>query len=110
LINGLSNQLYEKAKKVVGNKVNTIKQGIVIEKTKAATDASISLSPEIILKKEEAISLNERFAQEISKNGIEYKAITDIGSLPVERRSYYSHLFPFQINNLTYLLLWNQHQ
>jgi len=94
LIKGLSNQLYEKAKKAVENKVNTIKQDIVTEKTNAATDASILLSSEIILKEEEAIGLNERMAQEISKNGIECKAITDIGSLPIERRSYYSHLFP----------------
>ena len=94
LIKGLSNQLYEKAKKVVGNKMNTIKQDIVTEKTIAATDASIPLSSEIILKEEEAIGLNERMAQEISKNGIECKAITDIGSLPIEKRSYYSYLFP----------------
>ena len=94
LIKGLSNQLYEKAKRVVGNKVNTIKQDIVTEKTKAATDATIPLSPEIILKEEEAIGLNEIMAQEISKSGIECKAIMDIGSLEIEKRSYYSYLFP----------------
>jgi hypothetical protein len=94
LIKGLSNQLYEKAKRVVGSRVNTIKQDIVIEKTKAAIDADTPLSSEIILKEEETIGLNERMAQEISKNGIECKAIIDIGSLPIEKRSYYSHLFP----------------
>ena len=94
LVKGLSSQFYKKAKKVVENRVNTIKQDIVTEKTKAATDASIPLSPEIILKEAEAIGLNERMAQEISRNGIECKAITDIGSLPIEKRSYYSHLFP----------------
>jgi hypothetical protein len=94
LIKGLSNQLYKKAKKVVQNKVNIIKQDIITEKIKAATNATIPLSSEIILKEEEAIGLNERMAQQISKNGIECKAITDIGSLPIERRSYYSHLFP----------------
>jgi hypothetical protein len=94
LIKDLSNQFYEKAKKAIGSRVNTIKQDIVTEKTKAATDASIPLSPEIILKEAEAIGLNERMAQEISRNGIECKAITDIGSLPIEKRSYYSHLFP----------------
>jgi hypothetical protein len=82
------------AKKVVQNKVNIIKQDIITEKIKAATNATIPLSSEIILKEEEAIGLNERMAQQISKNGIECKAITDIGSLPIERRSYYSHLFP----------------
>ena len=72
--------------------MNTIKQDIVTEKTKAANDATIPLSSEIILKEEEAISLNERIAQEISGNGIECKAITDIGSLPIEKGPYYSHL------------------
>ena len=87
LIKGLSNQLYKKAKKVVGNKINTVKQDILTKKTKAATDADILPSSEIILKEEEAIGLNERMAQEISKNGIECKAITDIGSLEIERRT-----------------------
>ena len=94
LIKGLSNQLYKKAKRVVGSRVNTIKQDIVTEKTKAATDASIPLSPEIILKEAEAIGLNERMAQQIYKNGIQCKAITDIGSLEIERKPYYSYLFP----------------
>src|SRR5215216_5583980 len=94
LIKYLSSQFYKKAMKVVGNKVNTIKQDIVTEKTKAATAATIPLSSEIILKEEESVGLNERMAQEISKNGIECKAITDIGSLPIEKRSYYSYLFP----------------
>jgi hypothetical protein len=51
------------------------------------------LSSEIILKEEETIGLNERMAQEISKNRIECKAIPDIGSLPIEKRSYYRYLF-----------------
>jgi hypothetical protein len=33
-------------------------------------------------------------AQQIYKNGIQCKAITDIGSLPIEKGSYYSYLFP----------------
>ena len=94
LIKGLSSQFYKKAKKIVGNRVNTVKQDIVTEKTKAATNADTLPSAEIILKEEEAVGLNERMAQEISKNGIECKAITDIGSLEIEKRSYYSHLFP----------------
>jgi hypothetical protein len=94
LIKGLSSQFYKKAKKIVGNRVNTVKQDIVTEKTKAATNADTLPSAEIILKEEEAVGLNERMAQEISKNGIECKAIADIGLLPIERRSYYSHLFP----------------
>jgi hypothetical protein len=81
LTKSLSNQFYKKAKKVVGNKVNTIKQDMINEKTKTANDATVPLSSEIILKEEEAISLKEKMAQEISKSGIECKAITDIGSL-----------------------------
>jgi hypothetical protein len=95
LVKGLSSQFYKKAKKVVENKVNTIKQDMTNEKTKAANDdATTPLSSEIILKDEEAIGLNERIAQEISENGIECKAIMDIGSLPIENEPYYSHLFP----------------
>jgi hypothetical protein len=45
--------------------------------------------------------LNERFAQEIFQNGIECKAITDIGSLPIEKKSYYSHLFPMSPRIIT---------
>jgi hypothetical protein len=94
LIKRISSRFYKKAKKVVGNRANTVKQDIVTEKTKAATDADTPLSSEIILKEEEAIGLNERMAQEISQNGIECKAITDIGSLEIERKPYYSYLFP----------------
>jgi hypothetical protein len=94
LIKRISSQFYKKAKKVVGNRANTVKQDIVTEKTKSATDADTPLSSEIILKEEEAIGLNERMAQEISQNGIECKAITDIGSLEIERKPYYSYLFP----------------
>ncbi|MGC2306880.1 MAG: hypothetical protein WA461_00630, partial [Nitrososphaeraceae archaeon] len=59
------------------------------------------LSPEIILKKEETIKLNERFAQESFQNGIECNAITDIGSLPIEKKSYYSHLLPMSPRIIT---------
>ena len=87
----LSSLFYKKAKIIVGEKVNVIKQDIAIEQT---TASATQLSPEIILKKEETIILNERFAQESFQKGIECKAITDIGSLPIEKKSYYSHLFP----------------
>jgi hypothetical protein len=50
-------------------------------------------SPEIILKEEEAISLNQRLAQEVIQNGIECKAITSIESLEIEKKHYYSYLF-----------------
>jgi len=87
LIKGLSNQFYTKAKKVVGNKVNTIKQDMTNEKTKAANDATVPLSSEIILKEEEAISLNERMAQQIYKNGIQCKAIS------VSNWNYRNHIY-----------------
>ena len=101
LIKGLSSQFYKKAKKIVGNRVNTVKQDIVTEKTKAATNADTLPSAEIILKEEEAVGLNERMAQEISKNGIECKAITDIGSLEIERKPCYSYLFPLSARIVT---------
>jgi hypothetical protein len=52
------------------------------------------VSDEIILEKEKTMNLNEILAEEISQNGIECKPIADIGSLPIEKKTYYSHLFP----------------
>lgn len=91
LIRGLSGLFYKKAKKVVENKVNIVKQDIAAEKIRNTTVTQPS--PEIILKEEETISLNERMAQEISKNGIHCKAVIDIGSLEIEKKQYYSYLF-----------------
>jgi hypothetical protein len=79
LIRGLSSLFYKKAKKVVENKVNIVKQDIADEKIRNTT--VIQPLPEIILKEEEAISLNERIAKDISKNGIHCKAVTDIGCI-----------------------------
>jgi hypothetical protein len=92
--NDLSSLFYRKAKIVVGEKVNAIRQLIATEQTEASASAAISPSPEIIIKEEDTIGLNARLAQEIIQSGIECKAITDIGSLPIEKKSYYSHLFP----------------
>lgn len=106
LIRGLSSLFYKKAKKVVENKMNIIKQDIAAEKIRNTT--VIQPSPEIILKEEEAISLNERMAQDISKNGIHCKAVTDIGSLDIERKQYYSYLFtmsPRIVTNRGYIRL-----
>lgn len=93
MIKDLSSLFYKKAKKVVGDKVNVIRQDIIAEKIKASAAALIPPSPEIIFKEEEAISLNQRLAQEAIQNRIECKAISDIGSLSIERKSYYSYLF-----------------
>jgi hypothetical protein len=91
LMRGLSSLFYKKAKKVVENKANIVKQDIATDKIRSTMVTPPS--PEIILKDEEAISLNERIAQEISKNGIHCKAVTDIGSLEIEKKQYYSYLF-----------------
>jgi hypothetical protein len=93
LIKDLSSLLYKKAKKVIGDKVSAIRQDIAAKQTEASATAAIPSSPEIILKEEEAISLNQRLAQEVIQNGIECKAITDIGSLEIEKKHYYSYLF-----------------
>jgi hypothetical protein len=60
----------------------------------AITTTSAQVPSEIILEKEKRIELNERLAEEIVQNGIECKAIKDIGSLQIERSPYYSYLFP----------------
>jgi hypothetical protein len=111
LIKGLSSRFYKKAKRVVGKKANTAttiaRHDTVTEKTKATTtttataDADTPSSTEIILKYEEAIGLNEKMAQQISKNGIQCKAITDIGSLEIERKPCYSYLFPLSTRIVT---------
>jgi hypothetical protein len=93
LIKDLSSLLYKKAKKVIGDKVSAIRQDIAAEQTEASAAAAIPSSPEIILKEEEAISLNQRLAQEIIQNGIECKAITDMELYEIEKKHHYSYLF-----------------
>jgi hypothetical protein len=65
-----------------------------ILKQQKITTTAAKTSDDIILENEKTMNLNEILAKEISQNGIECKAITDIGSLPIEKKSYYSHLFP----------------
>jgi hypothetical protein len=91
--NDLSSLFYRKAKIVVGEKVNAIRQPKATEQTEASAAAAISLSPEIIIKEEETISLNERLAQQIVQSGFECNAIIDIGSLVIEKQPFYSSLF-----------------
>jgi hypothetical protein len=93
LIRGLSSQFYNKAKKVAENRVNIIKQDIATEKIRNTTVTASPPSPEIILKEEETVSLNERIAHEIAKTGISCNAVTDIRSLEIEKKQYYSYLF-----------------
>ena len=88
--------------KTITTSTATAEHDIVTEKPKAAaTDADTQPSAEIILKDEEAIGLNERMAQQIYKNRIQCKAITDIGSLEIERKHYYSYLFPLSTRIVT---------
>jgi hypothetical protein len=67
----------------------------ILKQQKITTSTTAAkISADIILENEKIMNLNEILAKEISQNGIECKAITDIGSLPIEKKSYYSHLFP----------------
>jgi hypothetical protein len=93
LTKDLSNLLYKKAKKVIGEKVSAVRQDIAAEQTKASAAATIPSSPEIILKGEDAISPNQRLAQEAIQNGIECKAITDMELFEIEKKHHYSYLF-----------------
>jgi hypothetical protein len=89
---GLSVPLYRKAKRVVEEKVDVIREDMESERTKFSESASIQ-SSDIILKDEETISLNERLAQEINQNGIECEAMTNTRSLPVTKKPCYSYLY-----------------
>ena len=93
MIRGLSSQFYKKAKRVAENKVDIIKQDIATEKIRNTTITASLPSPEIILKEEGTVSLNERIAHEIAKTGISCNAVTDIRSLEIEKKQYYSYLF-----------------
>ena len=90
MIKDVSRYFYKRAKKVVGEKVNDIRQDVTSEDHKKASTAQ---PPEIILREEEGSSLTERLAEEIVENGIECKAVPDVGSLAIEEGPYYSYLF-----------------
>ena len=75
------------------SKVGSEEDYEILKQQKITTTAA-KTSDDIILENEKIMNLNEILAKEISQNGIECKAITDIGSLPIEKKSYYSHLFP----------------
>jgi hypothetical protein len=96
LLKDLSSRFYRKAKKVAEEKVNYVRKDIANEKTKAseAEAVPVSMSSDVILTEEESISLNERLAREINQNGIKCEAVTELGSLRIEKRPPYSFLFP----------------
>jgi hypothetical protein len=61
----------------------------------------VSLSSEVILKEEESTSINERLAREINQNGIKCEAVTELGSLGIEKKPPYSFLFPLSPRIIT---------
>ena len=65
------------------------------------TPAAAKIYDDIVLENEKIINLNEILAKEVSQNGIECRVITDIGSLPIEKKSYYSYLFPMSPRIIT---------
>ena len=69
-------------------KVNNVRRDVATEKTKAseAEVIPVSLSSEVILKEEESTRINERLAREINQNGIKCEAITELGSLGIEKK------------------------
>jgi hypothetical protein len=96
LLKDLSSRFYRKAKKVAEEKVNNVRKDIAAEKTKAseAEAVPVSMSSDVILTEEESISINERLAREINQNGIKCEAVTELGSLRIEKKPPYSFLFP----------------
>ena len=90
ILGKITEKIKEQARKVVREEdYETLKQQKITTTTTAA-----KISADIILENEKTMNLNEILAKEVSQNGIECKAITDIGSLPIEKKSYYSQLFP----------------
>jgi hypothetical protein len=85
--------LFNKRKRNLIEKVDTMKKQVKTENHSKDFDDDSTLSSEMILREDEPVALNARLAQEIIKNGIQCKAIKEIGSLPVEREPYYSYLF-----------------
>jgi hypothetical protein len=90
---GLSIPLYRKAKRVVEEKVDVIREDMKSGRSKISESTPIQPSSDIILKDEETISLNERLAQQIIQNGIECEAMTNTGSLSVTKKACYSYLY-----------------
>ena len=100
MLKDLSRRFYRKTKKVAEEKVNNVRRA---EKTKAseAEAMSVSLSSEVILKEEESTSINERLAREVNQNGIKCEAVTELGSLGIEKKPPYSFLFPLSPRIIT---------
>ena len=97
ILGKITEKIKEQARKVVREEdYETLKQQKI-----TTTPTAAKISADIILENEKIMNLNELLAKEISQNGIECKAITDIGSLPIEKKSYYSYLFPMSPRIIT---------
>lgn len=83
----------KRAKNVNKERVDTMKKQVTSENHSKDFHDDSTLSPEMILREDEPVAPNARLAQEIIKNGIQCKAIKEIGLHPVEREPYYSYLF-----------------
>jgi hypothetical protein len=90
ILGKITEKIKEQARKVLREEDHEIlKQQKITTTTTAA-----KISADVILENEKIMNPNEILAKDVSQNGIECKAIKDIGSLPIEKKSYYSHLFP----------------
>jgi hypothetical protein len=97
ILGRITEKIKEQAGKVVREEeYETLKQQKI-----TTTPTAAKISADIILENEKTMNLNEILEKEISQNGIECKAITDIGSLPIEKKSYYSYLFPMSPRIIT---------
>ena len=97
ILGRITEKIKEQARKVVIEEdYETLKQQKI-----TTTPTAAKISDDIILENEKIMNLNEILANEISQNGIECKAITEIGSLPIEKKSYYSYLFPMSPRIIT---------
>jgi len=97
ILGRITEKIKEQARKVVIEEdYETLKQQKI-----TTTPTAAKISDDIILENEKIMNLNEILAKEVSQNGIECKAITEIGSLPIEKKSYYSYLFPMSPRIIT---------
>ena len=97
ILGRITEKIKEHASKIVREEeYETLKQQKI-----NTTPTAAKISADVILENEKTMNLNEILAKEISQNGIECKAITDIGSLPIEKKPYYSHLFPMSPRIIT---------
>ena len=94
ILGKITEKVKEQASKVISNEED-YETFLKEQRQQIATTPRVAkVSAEIILEKEKTMNPNERLAEEISQNGIECKPIIDIGSLPIEKKSYYSYFFP----------------